>query len=40
MPTVGQIYYNVIDNNSGSYVSSGQNIFSDIVVQVGASQFN
>lgn len=40
MPTVGQIYYNVIDNNSGSYVSSGQNIFSDIVVQVRASQFN
>lgn len=40
MPTVGQIYYNVIDNNSGSYVSSGQNIFSDIVAQVGASQFN
>lgn len=40
MPTVGQIYYNVIDNNSGSYVSSGQNIFSDIVVQVGSSQFN
>jgi hypothetical protein len=23
MPTVGQVYYNVIDNNSGSYVSSG-----------------
>ena len=40
MPTVGQIYYNVIDNNSGSYVSSGQNIFSDIIAQVGASQFN
>ena len=40
MPTVGQIYYNVIDNNSGSKVTSGQNIFSDIVVQVGASQFN
>lgn len=40
MPTVGQVYYNVIDNNSGSYVSSGQNIFSDIIAQVGASQFN
>lgn len=40
MPTVGQVYYNVIDNNSGSYVSSGQNIFSDIITQVGASQFN
>lgn len=40
MPTVGQVYYNVIDNNSGSYVSSGQNIFSDIIAQVGASRFN
>ena len=40
MPTVGQVYYNVIDNNRGSYVSSGQNIFSDIIAQVGASQFN
>lgn len=40
MPTVGQVYYNVINNNSGSYVSSGQNIFSDIIAQVGASQFN
>lgn len=40
MPTVGQVYYNVIDNNSSSYVSSGQNIFSDIIAQVGASQFN
>lgn len=40
MPTVGQVYYNVIDNNSGSYISSGQNIFSDIIAQVGASQFN
>lgn len=40
MPTVGQVYYNVIDNNNGSYVSSGQNIFSDIIAQVGASQFN
>lgn len=40
MPTVGQVYYNVIDNNSGSYVSSEQNIFSDIIAQVGASQFN
>lgn len=40
MPTVGQVYYNVIDNNSGSYVSSRQNIFSDIIAQVGASQFN
>nr|DAL81299.1 MAG TPA: hypothetical protein [Bacteriophage sp.] len=31
MPTVGQIYYNVIDNNSGSYASSGQDIFRNIV---------
>ncbi len=40
MPTVGQIYYNVIDNNSGSYASSGQDIFRNIVAQIGASQFN
>ena len=27
MPTVGQIYYNVIDNNSGSYASSKEDIY-------------
>ena len=40
MPTVGQIYYNVIDNNSGSYASSKEDIYTDLVAQVGASQFN
>lgn len=40
MATVGQIYYNVIDNNSGSYIKSGEDIFIDIVNQIGASQFN
>lgn len=40
MPTVGQIYYNVIDNNSGSYASSKEDIYTDLVTQVGASQFN
>lgn len=40
MPTVGQIYYNVVDNNSGGYIKSGENIFADIVNQIGASQFN
>lgn len=40
MPTIGQIYYNVIDNNSGSYIESGENIYSDLVSQVqGATQF-
>jgi hypothetical protein len=37
MPTVGQIYYNVIDNNSGSYASSKEDIYTDLVAQVGAS---
>ena len=40
MATVGEIYYNVIDNNSGSYIKSGEDIFTDIVNQIGASQFN
>lgn len=40
MATVGQIYYNVVDNNSGSYIKSGEDIFTDIVNQIGASQFN
>lgn len=37
MATVGQVYYRVVDNNSGSYISSGQDIYSDIVSQYGAS---
>lgn len=40
MATVGQIYYNVMDNYSGSYQSSGENIFSDIVTAKGADHFN
>lgn len=40
MATVGQIYYNVLDTNSGSYISSGQDIFSDVVTAYGASQFH
>lgn len=35
MSTIGQIYYNVVDNNNGSYISSGQNIFNDIVSTMG-----
>ena len=40
MATVGQVYYNVIDKNSGSCLSSGPDIFSDIVSKYGAKQFN
>lgn len=40
MATVGQVYYNVLDNNSGGYISSGTDIFSDIVAAYGALQFN
>lgn len=41
MATVGQIYYNVLDTNSGGYISSsGIDIFSDVVAAYGASQFN
>lgn len=39
MATVGQVYYNVIDKNSGSPVSSGTDIFSDIVAALNATQF-
>lgn len=39
MATVGQVYYNVVDNNSGSPISSGVDIFSDIVAAQGATQF-
>lgn len=41
MVTVGQIYYNVLDTNSGSYISSSNiDIFSDVVAAYGANQFN
>lgn len=41
MATIGQIYYNVLDTNSGSYISSsGINIFEDIIPNYnGAEQF-
>lgn len=39
MATVGQVYYNVIDNNSGSPISSGVDIFSDIVKAYNAKSF-
>lgn len=40
MATVGQIYYNVIDKNTGSCLSSGPDIFTDIVSRYGAKKFN
>lgn len=40
MATVGQVYYNVLDTNMGTYISSGINVFSDIVASYGAKQFN
>lgn len=40
MSTVGQVYYNVVDTNSGGYISNGTDIYSDIVAQYGATQFN
>lgn len=40
MTTLGQVYYNVVDNNSGSYVSGTIDIFKDIVAAYGAKQFN
>lgn len=39
MATVGQVYYRVIDNNSGSPISSGIDIFSDIVKAYKATSF-
>lgn len=40
MATVGQIYYNVVDSNSGSYISSPNiDIYKDIVNGYGAAQF-
>lgn len=40
MTYVGQVYYNVVDNNMGDYTSSGIDIFSDIVSAYGAKQIN
>lgn len=45
MATVGQVYYNVIDKNSGSCLSSGPSIFKEgtpgeLVSRYGATQFN
>lgn len=40
MSTVGQVYYNVADTNSGGYISNGMDIYTDIVAQYGATQFN
>ena len=40
MSAVGQVYYRVLDINSGTYISSGQNIYNDIVSSYGgATQF-
>lgn len=39
MATVGQIYYNVIDKNSGECISSGPDIFKDIVAGYPAQRF-
>lgn len=42
MAAVGQVYYNVLDNNTGGYSSSSTNlnIYSDLVAGYGAKQFN
>lgn len=40
MTYVGQVYYNVMDNNIGNYTSSGINIFEDIIKAYGAKQVN
>lgn len=45
MATVGQVYYNVIDKNTGSCLSSGPSIFKEgtpgeLVKRYGANQFN
>ena len=40
MSAVGQVYYRVLDINSGTYISSDQDIYQDIVHNYGgASQF-
>lgn len=39
MATVGQIYYNVVDTSGGGYMSSGPNIFNDLIPAVGAKSF-
>lgn len=37
--STGSIWYRFIDNNSGGYISSGENIYSDLVKQMGATYF-
>lgn len=44
MATIGQVYYNVIDKNTGSCISSGPGIFKEntpgeLVTRYGATQF-
>lgn len=39
MAAVGQVYYNVVDPNSGGWLSSGVDIFKDIVSAYKASRF-
>lgn len=40
MATIGQVYYNIIDNSNGNYISGDIDIFQDIVSGYGAKQFN
>lgn len=40
MATIGQVYYNIMDNSSGNYISGDIDIFQDIVSGYGAKQFN
>lgn len=40
MATVGQVYYNIVDQSSGGYISSGIDIFSDIISAYGATSFS
>ena len=37
MSAVGQVYHRVLDTGSGVYVSSGQDIYTDIVAQYGGA---
>ena len=39
MAIIGQVYYNVLDTSLGTYISSGINIFNDIVAAYGAKEF-
>ena len=38
MPSIGQVYYNVLDTSSGEYISSGIDIFSNIITAYGATE--